>query len=199
MQNSGTSTTHDNRTGALFVWLLIVFCVGLAAGALLLKRFDNYHVDELAFLHQNLIISGAVDIFSSFRASIVFPVATLFLLYISGFSALMHPLELLLVFYRGFGAGFAIGYYYTVFALRGGLIVLFLVVPIAVFTALIIIVCAYQSFAMSSKMGAYLLNYHDQNSCGLKKYTLRFFCSVVAVALIGLVQSVLIYSIKGIL
>lgn len=199
MQNLGTSTAKDNHSGALFVWLLIVFGVGLGMGALLLKYFSDCDVRDLSFLHQNLIICGSVEIFNSFCAVVVYPFILLFLLYISGFSALMHPLELLLVFYRGLSAGFAIGYYYTVFALRGALIVLFLVAPVAVVTALIIIFGAYQSLAMSSKMGAYLLNNSSENTCGLKKYTIRFFCAAFAVAAIGIVQSVLIYSIKGIL
>ncbi len=199
MQNLGTSTAGNNHSGALFVWLLLVFGCGVGIGALLLKYFCDCDVRDLSLLHQNLIICGSVEIFSSFCTVVVYPIISLFLLYISGFSALMHPLELLLVFYRGLSAGFAIGYYYTVFALRGALIVLFLVVPISVVTALIIIFGAYQSLVMSSKMGAYLLNNSSENTCGLKKYTIRFFCAALALGVIGLVQSVLIYSIKGIL
>ncbi len=199
MQNFGTSTAKDNHSGALYVWLLILFSCGIGTGALLLKCFSDCDVKELSLLHQNLIICGSVEIINSFCAVIFYPIISLFLLYISGFSALMHPLELLLVFYRGLSVGFAIGYYYTVFALRGALIVLFLVVPIAVLTALIIIFGAYQSLVMSSKMGAYLLNNSSQSTCGLKKYTTRFFCALLALAVIGIVQSVLIYSIKGIL
>ncbi len=173
-------TKNSGLTGIAFLYF-----AGVAIGTLLYCFLGDSSL-PLGSVSERLINSRLDGDFSaSMINSFCGPFLLLLTCFFLGFSAVSHPIELIVPVFHGFGTGTALAGVYDLWGTKGILLSAVLIVPGAVISAFAVIVAVRESLAMSGYV--YRCTFGKASAVGEADFRLYFskfvvLCAIVTVA-----------------
>lgn len=163
-----------------FYLLLFTFTIGLMYGSIMLKStsdniFPILETIQKAFTKSKADNSFISNTLSSFTSSILF----LFIVFLSGFSAIGQPVGFITLFIKGLGLGSCISYFYLTYSFQGLLYVLVIIVPSMLITLLALILSAKESIKLSNLIFSTFTSENSVTITTLKLYIIKHLVLVI--------------------
>lgn len=190
---------RNRKKDALLFALSVLYFIGTLMGTLLycasgdekMKLFDGIAGD---FVEGRLNHTFWQTLVNSFSGAFLL-LSVCFLL---GFGAISQPVELLMPFFRGLGAGASIAGMYGAYGLAGAGAAAALIVPNAVATAFVTILAAREAIRFST--GVYKAAFKRESSgeaLDAKLYFTKFVILCVILVISSLIDSLLTFGLAG--
>jgi|GEM_PF-6017892 len=179
------------RYGLLTMFLAAYF-MGVFFGSMLSVSLSGEDGIRLAGLIHSLSLTETA-VWPAFISSLQNTVFFLLAVYFCGIMLLGFPLVFLIIFYKGYTVGFAIGFICSVYGFRGLLISFLCVLPQAVITTAALMLAGKKAFDFSFSMfGAYSSKSQKHAQVGhLSQYSLGFLL-YLCISLVSLIFDVLV-------
>lgn len=172
--------------------LILIFC-GVIGGIYLMWYHSNWD-----FIHTNFITQGFVEETSSktllnvFLNALSWTSYTLILIYLCGYSAIGHPVSLLLILMRGIALGISVCTLYLNYNSKGILIFISMVMVHAIASTMVLVFATITSLTQSTMIACTILG-RSSDLIMLKKYNIKFLLYAIIVILSSVVDTVLTY------
>ena len=160
----------------LFVFILIVFVVGIIFGAIAVNLID-YSVKQDLFNYFNDFINNInhMDYNSGmiFSDSIRFNLLNVFIIWVFGLSVILMPLIPVFVFFKGFILGFTVGFLTSQYSFRGVIVAVFTVFPQNILIVPAYLLAGVTGVAFSLHIIRFLWQKQEFSSADFLDYSLR--------------------------
>lgn len=194
----------DNYTrnqGSGLKGITLLFLAGVFAGSFLYSFSDSEKMGLLRSTAENLVTgrldrSFAENVINSFSG----PFILLFICFLLGLCAVAQPVEFLIPFFHGFGAGLSVAGIYDSYGTNGIGVAALLVVPGAVISAFALIVAVREAVNMSCDICRISFGKHGSGgNIDFRLYFIKFviLCAIITAA--SLVEGVMTAVFKGLL
>lgn len=162
-------------TGKFYAVLLCIVLVGVLLGSLFYSSMSadtvrNLNVTQAGFVS----VRHRLDFSSILLKSLTSSTAFLFVVFLSGFCAVGHPVAVSTLAVRGLGLGVVLSQLYSTYGAKGMLYSALLVLPNGFICSLALAFGARESICLSNQYAVFTLS--DRQTNGLRE-TVRLYCT----------------------
>lgn len=190
---------RSRKKDTLLIALSALYFFGVLIGTVLYCTLDSEKIRVLDSLAGSFV---AGRLYHTFWETLVNSFSGAFILllvcFLLGLSAAAQPLELLVPFFRGLGAGASIAGMYSSYGLAGAGASVVLILPNAVATAFVMIIAAREAIRFSFGLYRAAFGRHSSGEpMDVKLYFTKFviLCAILAVS--SLIDSLLTFGLAG--
>lgn len=167
----------DSRRNRILTLLFFDAVCGIIFGTLLFCRTGRSEVLLCDFFSNGFIkTAGAESLRDVFMTSFSWMSVILIFLFVSGFSSVFQPAEIMTLFYRGMTIGISASYSYAEFGKDGYRIILFLILPYAAASTTVLVFAVREALRLSNMSLIYISGHAsaDEDPKIIKLYFIRF-------------------------
>jgi len=197
LKNNGIKhSEEDIRRTRVITLLFSVIAVGVLFGTLFFRGASDKSIfTSDLWCHGFIKFSYEQSVMDVFMRSVSWTSLYVMMLFLMGFCCISQPLQMLLLFMRGCALGVSVSYIYSLYGIRGALVSVFMILPHAVMTSVVLVFAAREAMRCSN---LYLLYVSGKNSDStdtpqLKLYFLRFAVLMAAILVSTLLDCVITY------
>lgn len=178
--------------------LALVFC-GIVFGVYLVWQHPNWELLHNKYISQGFIVeSTSKTLLQVFLNAFSWTCYSLLIVYLSGYSAIGHPISLMLMLLRGIALGISMCMLYLDYRLKGILIFISLVMVHAVASTVVLAFATITSITQSTKIACTILG-RSSDMIFLKRYNMRFLLYAIVVLISSIVDTILTYTFYNVL
>ena len=173
--------------------LLILILLGVSFGVWLVCNKSDWK-----YLYNPIVTQGFIKNFSQktildiFLSSFTWTTLMLGLIYLCGYSAISHIVNLGVIFFRGVALGISISSTYIEHHSKGILIYLLVMMFHTVVSSTVMVFATMDSLWQSNNIASTIMG-HSSEMFRLKRYNLKFLVYVIIIALSSIVDTCLLY------
>lgn len=187
----------DNSFGSgkklISMLLLILMSIGVIGGVYLVCRHSNWD-----WLYSNYITQGFTEDTSSktlldvFLNAISWTGYILVIVYICGYSAIGHPVSLLMILSRGMALGVTVCKLYLDYSSKGIIIFILMVMVHAIVSTVVLMFATITSLTQSTVIACTILG-RSSDTISLQRYNLKFLSYVSIIVASSIIDTILTY------
>lgn len=187
----------DNSLGSgkklISMLLLILMSIGVIGGVYLVCKHSNWD-----WLYSNYITQGFTEDTSSktlldvFFNSVLWTGYILVLVYVCGYSAIGHPISLLIMLSRGIALGVTVCKLYLDYGSKGILVFISMVMVHAIISTIVLMFATVTSLMQSTSIACTILG-RSSDVISLKQYNLKFLSYISIIVASSIIDTILTY------
>lgn len=203
MYNRERNYPEDNLGRTKITSLLFaVIIAGVLFGTMVYCGRDNKDI----FLNEALCngfikLTDSRSIIDVFYRAISWTSLLVILQCFLGFCAISQPVEIFILFYRGMTLGISIAYTYGIYGTKGFVVSLFMILPHALITSVVLVYSAREALRFSNIYVCYLSNNISERTeePEIKLYFVRFAVLMIFTFLSAVIDCIVTYLLTDIL
>ena len=184
------------RRNTALAALALLFLLGVALGAMALRSAQGETAELLRRLTDGFLENRrGQGIGANFLAAAGSSMLFVGVLFICGFCAIAHPVELSAVFFRGLGFGVSAASLYAEFGARAAGYLALFVLPNMLLSSVAILFCCRESLRLSSRFFAAMFQGGEPDAGGypLRIYMGRYLAAALLCAISAAIEAVLYF------
>lgn len=164
------------KRNILLISIVIVFIIGMVYGTILITYESGIFNETLSYISKEFIDNRTnQSILQTFTNSFISSISILFILYITGFWAISHPLTYSIILFKGLGLGVIMSYMYSMHNITGIAFCIALIIPPTLVSLIAFIIGAKQTLCLSSMiLSSFKNKSNNLNLKIIKLYTLKY-------------------------